>query len=275
MLVAVALGRPWFGMVTRPGRCGGIFLETPRWQLQERLRAISGGEVKSGRVFVQTASDLGMDSIDVCDAGQQDWIIEYIRTRSLDLLVIDPFAFLHGLDENNTGEAKRIGDGLKRIAREGECAIVLLDHYRKGTPGTGDEDVLQKLRGSIAKSAFAGAVMGMDTYHGTLRLRFGKVAARRLPRPIFLKRLNTGALELTEAPVDPKESKAKRKGALEAILDDGKPWKLEGLLEQMAASGHDVTAKTLGGYLNEMIDEGSVRRVKRGIYERKEERGQQ
>ena len=155
-----------------------------------------------GRFNLKTAADLGMDSIDVCDPVQQGWIIDYVSSRRLCLLVIDPFAFLHRLNEKETGDAVRIGDALKRIAREKGVALLILDHFRKMAPGGGSEDVLQALRGAIAKSAFAGAVMGLDEHLGTLRLRFGKVASRMSPSPVYLKRGDKGELNVTTAPED-------------------------------------------------------------------------
>lgn len=248
MMVSVSQGLPWFGFLTEPGPCGGIFLETPRWVLQERLRAIietiPGDSWFRGCLYLKTAADLGMDSIDVCDPTQQDWIIDYVSSRGLCLLVIDPFAFLHRLNEKDTGDAVRIGDALKRIARETGTALLILDHFRKMAPGGGSEDVLQALRGAIAKSAFAGAVMGLDERHGTLRLRFGKVASRKSPGSVYLRRGDNGELHLTEAPEDRSKSKARRLHHLNELLSRG-PQTLGELEKALEAIGIPVKADTI------------------------------
>ena len=208
--------------------------------LQQRLGAICDGYIPKGCVFLKTANDLGMDSIDVCDKRQRAWIVEYALARELRLLVIDPFAFLHRLDEKETRHAVEIGDALKGIARETGAALVILNHFRKSL-GNGSEDVLQALRGAIAKSAFASTVAGMDTYQGTVRLRFGKVAASSLPDPVYLNRdPMTGVLRVTDAPMDQRDAKVERLEKLRALVADGQPHTAEEMGDEVGVKPDTV-----------------------------------
>jgi hypothetical protein len=236
LLASVSQGEPWFGFETRLGPCGGIFLETPRWMLRERLLAITGDRLPPGRLFVRTASDLGRDSIDVCDPVQQAQIVEWARDRELTLIVIDPFAFVHGLEEKETSDAIRIGDALKGIAREARVALVIVDHFRKMASGGSREEVVQALRGAIAKSAWAGAV----------RLRFGKVAGGMPPDPVYLVRdPGSGVLTVTAAPKSQTDMQGERVRILRELMSDGQTRTVKEMADVLTKEGLSTKADTV------------------------------
>lgn len=62
-----------------------------------------------------------------------------IRKLNVGLVVVDPFVNCHELDENSPAEMNKVARAWLRIAREADCAIVLVHHTRKGAQA-GDID---------------------------------------------------------------------------------------------------------------------------------------
>ena len=66
------------------------------------------------------------------------------------LLVLDPLIRLHHADENSASEMSVILDGLRGLARQSRCAVLLVHHARKATGSSGGSG----LRGSSDMHAF-------------------------------------------------------------------------------------------------------------------------
>lgn len=97
-----------------------------------------------------------------------EWLVGYLKSRKIRMLVLDPVVFTHRLSENDIADMAHYMQTLTHIAREAQCAIVVIHHMSK-QGGFGGLDMLNQnsLRGasSIAdnsRSVMAGIQMPME-----------------------------------------------------------------------------------------------------------------
>ncbi|HJZ19569.1 MAG TPA: AAA family ATPase [Bradyrhizobium sp.] len=126
-------------------RCNAavVNLEDPLDELERRLAALMihhklTRDHIEGRYFLYSADDrrvtiatLSEDGSEVVHPDEAS-IIREITAHSIGLLVIDPFAESHSLDENSNPQMIRAAAAWRRIARVTGCAILLIHHVRKG-----------------------------------------------------------------------------------------------------------------------------------------------
>lgn len=62
-------------------------------------------------------------------------LVEELKARAIDVLVIDPFVSSHGVNENDNGAIDAIAKEWARIAVRANCAIVLVHHSKKMAGG--------------------------------------------------------------------------------------------------------------------------------------------
>jgi len=74
--------------------------------------------------------------------------------RPLELLILDPYARLHGCDENTTALGTAMVTAFERIAREVNCAVMISHHVSKSTAENRQDDQFSG-RGSTAVPAAA------------------------------------------------------------------------------------------------------------------------
>jgi RecA-family ATPase len=82
--------------------------------------------------------------------------------RPLELLMLDPYARLHGCEENSTAVGTAMVSACERIAREAECAVMISHHVSKNTAANRQEDQFSA-RGSSAVPAAARVMWRMLT----------------------------------------------------------------------------------------------------------------
>lgn len=64
---------------------------------------------------------------------------EEVVRRGVALLVIDPLVHAHALDENSNAEMSLLVEELQKVARAGDCAVMVIHHAKKDArPGTMD-----------------------------------------------------------------------------------------------------------------------------------------
>lgn len=82
-----------------------------------------------------------------------EWLVGYIKERSIKMLVLDPAVYTHQLEENNIADMATYMQTLTYIAKQAQCAVVVLHHVNKQTGWLTLNDVNQSsLRGA---SSFA------------------------------------------------------------------------------------------------------------------------
>lgn len=79
-----------------------------------------------------------------------------VIARGIDLLIIDPFAETHSVNENSNDEIKRVAGLYRQIAFDANCAVLLVHHTRKGMEGSNGQQA-----GNADMARGGGATIGV------------------------------------------------------------------------------------------------------------------
>jgi hypothetical protein len=90
----------------------------------------------------------------------EETLAHHIEANGIGLLVVDPFAESHTLEENSNPQMVAATAAWRRVARRTGCSILLVHHVRKG--GGGDIDAARGAK-ALTDSARVGLVMNAMT----------------------------------------------------------------------------------------------------------------
>ena len=167
-VICIVLGRPMLGVNVHGRGIAWLYnLEDPAEEMRRRLAAIMRhmGVTKAdlaGRLYMDSGRDRAlMVTVRTRDGGLYpapvvDALVAEIKRRGVTTFVPDPLVHSHGASENNNEEMAFVMSLWARVAHEGDCAIWLIHHFRKGGQG-GDADAV---RGA---GAIQGAARAMHT----------------------------------------------------------------------------------------------------------------
>jgi hypothetical protein len=180
--VAVASGTPGAGhwAVTSPGPVLLLAAEDPLAVVVQRLAALAAARA---RALATLPVDLIVEPVVRLPDGLTRLAATVAQRRPV-LLILDPLIRVHRADENSAPEMAAILDGLRTLARDSGCAVLLVHHTRKapalGSPGHG-------LRGSSDLHAFGDSTLYLRRLgaNGPLELRIEHRAAA-CPPPLRL-----------------------------------------------------------------------------------------
>lgn len=132
--------------------CAAVLnLEDPMDELDRRVAAImlqhrlTEGQLRnrlylhSGETRPVTIARLDEDGFTVIYPDEEA-IIAQIQEHDIVLLVVDPYAESHSLEENSNPDMVKAAAAWRRIARATNCAILLVHHVRK-SKGVGEADI--------------------------------------------------------------------------------------------------------------------------------------
>lgn len=112
---------------------------------------------------------------------EADDLIAEIRAKGITVLVVDPFVETHGADENDNVQIAKVAALYRRVAKEGDCAVVVVHHTRKQPAGSSEGHA-----GNMDSGRGASALMGVARFVQTLygmsekdAKRFGVAAEER------------------------------------------------------------------------------------------------
>lgn len=146
-----------------------INLDDPMDELERRVAAIMIAhrikrEELDGRLFLEDCDGHGLTlaQMEKDDNGfhvanpDEAALIEQIRANDIGLIVCDPFAESHTLEENSNPQMIQAAAVWRRIARATNCAVLLVHHVRKG-----DATGIDAARGAkaLSDSARVGLLM--------------------------------------------------------------------------------------------------------------------
>ena len=77
-------------------------------------------------------------------------MIARVRRHEIGVVIFDPFVSTHLVNENSNGSIQAVVAMLRKLARDGDCSVMLVHHVRKGN---GDDASIDSVRG-------AGALIG-------------------------------------------------------------------------------------------------------------------
>jgi hypothetical protein len=262
---AVADGSDFLGLATTRGRAGMVLLETPDWAAYARLCALDPGPWTAA-ISIITAQALGSSSLDIIDPATHASIVAWARDQDLALLVLDPLAYFHALDENKTQDAVAIARALKDLALLTGCAILVLHHPRKSSTqaGPGKDSDIDAARGAGALVGAVQTILRLSKKHGTLCLVCPKSQTGRRADPIFLAQSDSGPLVLTDPPPGDSEAAEKRRNAvLDLLRSEPQGWGSDAILAALSTQGITVSRVTVGKYLASLMASQQV--VREGV----------
>jgi hypothetical protein len=186
MCMSVATNRTLLGARIHQ-RCNVALLnlEDPQDEIDRRVTALAmrygiTNEDLDGRFFVSPpgrgvniAASSG-EGFSVVHPDEKQ-IIERIKDEKIDVLAVDPFAESHTLEENSNPQMIQAAAAWRRVARAGNCAVVLAHHVRKGPV-----DSIESARGAkaLTDSARVGLLLSTMTEEDAEAL--GITAEKRL-----------------------------------------------------------------------------------------------
>jgi hypothetical protein len=142
--LALVIGRQLFGeRVFRRVNVAVVNLEDTMEELDRRLAALLiqhnvRREEAEGRYFLYSADDRRITAAQLTEDGfnveypDEEQLIREVREHDIGVLVIDPFAESHNLEENSNILINKAAAMWRRVARITGCAILLVHHVRKG-----------------------------------------------------------------------------------------------------------------------------------------------
>jgi RecA-family ATPase len=188
MLIHASAGAGWGGFeVDRPLRSLYVSYEDDRQEMHKRVHALAeslqsedsgtfdvlydveGSIQKNIRMFAaddEAAAWLLLTKPERFGPPERtervDWLVGYIKERGIKLLALDPAVYTHQLEENSVADMALYMQTLTYIAKQGQCAIVVLHHMHKTAGWSMIDDINQgSLRGasSFADNARSVAVL--------------------------------------------------------------------------------------------------------------------
>jgi hypothetical protein len=123
---------------------GAIFnLEDPMEELERRTAALMihhsiGRHELEGRLFLHDGEGRGLKLASLDSDGftvaypDEQGLIEQITQHNIGVVVCDPFAESHSLEENSNPHMVKAAAAWRRVARATGCAVLLVHHVRKG-----------------------------------------------------------------------------------------------------------------------------------------------
>jgi hypothetical protein len=146
-----------------------INLDDPMDELNRRFAAVRlhyrlQPDEWEGRFYMNSGEERGlfMAEMKLTEDGfavvhpDEEALERHILDNAIGLLIVDPFAESHSLEENSNPQMVAATAAWRRVARRTKCAILLVHHVRKG--GNGD---IESARGAkaLTDSARVGLVM--------------------------------------------------------------------------------------------------------------------
>ena len=118
-------------------------LEDPMEELERRLAAlmmrhkVTRAEI-NGNIYLDDGEGRGLTMAKVDDDGftvvhpDEEALIKEINEKQIGVLVCDPYAESHTLEENSNPQMVKAAAAWRRVARATGCSVVLVHHVRKG-----------------------------------------------------------------------------------------------------------------------------------------------
>jgi hypothetical protein len=120
-------------------------------------------------------------------------VIDQIKNHQIDLVIIDPLIGIHHVNENISGDMNTVLAQLRLIADQGDCAVHVLHHVKKGGDGTAEDG-----RGSSATKDACRAITTLSVITEQEAKTFGIPATKRR----YYIRKNPNAKSNLSAPSD-------------------------------------------------------------------------
>ncbi|MBN8959192.1 MAG: AAA family ATPase [Rhizobiales bacterium] len=148
--VAVATGREITGQTVHETAKTWVWNnEDDSDELRRRLAAVLQHwsipiEEIRGRIALNSGADRALMVARAAKDGSAvrtpdvDALVERIRAAAVGLLVVDPFAEVHAVEENDNARVREVAALFREVARRGDCAVLLIHHTSKPAAASSD-----------------------------------------------------------------------------------------------------------------------------------------
>jgi hypothetical protein len=161
LVLSLALGMPWLGfsvpvrtrvaLITREDNA-----DRTSWRMGHILHGKGGvKEDLEEWLWVNTKDDSPRFRLD--NPEELSAMIAALQQHRPVLTILDVFNVVHGSDENDQSEMRKILDLATELARQVGCSLGILHHFNKETKGR----LVQRIRGSTAIAGWAEWVIGL------------------------------------------------------------------------------------------------------------------
>jgi AAA domain len=182
LVKAAVNGEAWLDHETSIGRILVVDEENPDTLVRARLRALGVTNANRDRLRY-----FGREGISIGDGGASDaWLRSELDDYRPDLLVIDTLMAACDLeDTNSNSEAVRLMKHLRALAREFDCAVLLLHHERKRSkdnPSSSGQAMMGARQWAGQADLHMTLTVESDLIEDTVPSAGGKAASRKLRR---------------------------------------------------------------------------------------------
>lgn len=215
LAVSVATGTPFLGRKVKQSSVVYVHAEDRRDKWLERVEGLlkARGLERSEEVPLFGVSD----EMQLDKPEDMTKLEETVEKHNAGLLVLDPMAFLHGLDENSAGFMLPVYRGLSRIAKQRHAMVFVVQHMSKPRWDGGGRQA-HRIRGTTAAHAWADLLMYLELRRGgykRLSVESRSFAPEGFPALLALEnKSNAKALfyqhVFVEAPVGEEPAKAQK-----------------------------------------------------------------
>lgn len=163
LALSLALGLPWLGFeVPRRTKTAIVTREDnpalTRWRMDRMLRGKNHTYSElDGLLYVNTreqSADFRVDKAEMLAP-----MIAALCSIKPEFVILDVFNVMHGADENDNTEMRKVVEQLSALQREVSCSIAVVHHFNKYTEGS----LTQRLRGASAIAGWAEWLIGIES----------------------------------------------------------------------------------------------------------------
>ncbi len=163
LAISLALGCDWLGFtVSKPVRVLVVSREDnpalTAWRLQHLFAGKSAATPNLLDANLHINSRAQTPELMLDNGEQVEELCAELKRLKTEFLIFDVFNVMHGADENDNQEMRRVLRVLSRLQAEFGCAIGVVHHYNKFE---GNASMTQRLRGSSAIAGWAEWLIGV------------------------------------------------------------------------------------------------------------------
>lgn len=152
LAIACASGRPWCNFIdTTPARVLYINEEINLKQFWSRFCMMHPSDIPNLHIIQKKNTKIDKPY-------HVEALVKYIKEHEIQLVVVDTFVRVHGMDENDNGAVAKLYDRFQELIDAG-AAVVALHHNKKLAPGTAITQ--ESMRGASDLAAQADAVLSI------------------------------------------------------------------------------------------------------------------
>jgi len=163
LAIALATGNSWLGF------------EIPQ---AVRVALISREDENMHNLWVNTREQSARFRLD--DSASLSPMIEAVREHKAEVAIIDVMNILHGAEENDATEMRKVMDSLTHFHAETGADLCVLHHFNKALGGT----LTRRLRGSSAIAGWAEYIIAVEHEKPKPRIVSFEVKAAEPPAPL-------------------------------------------------------------------------------------------